>query len=95
MCVCIGVPLRNDFLRDKGALHAKSPTTRRYTQVLNQINPKLSQILINKNNLSIITKHSHNITRHQPNSYETQNKQKKERNAHVIKNQTTEEKKLK
>ena len=45
MCVCVGVPSRNDFLRNNGAIQAKPPTTKRYTQVLNQINAKVSQIL--------------------------------------------------
>ena len=58
--MCVRVPLRNDFLKDKGAIQAKSPTTKRYTQVLDQINAMESQILTKKNNLSIIPKHSKN-----------------------------------
>ena len=58
--MCVRVPLRNDFLKDKVAIQAKSPTTKRYTQVLDQINAKVSQILTKKNHLSTIPKHSEN-----------------------------------
>ena len=40
MYVCVGVSLKNDFLKNKGAIQAKSPTTKRYTQVLDQRNAK-------------------------------------------------------
>ena len=58
--MCVGVPSRNDFLMNKGAIQSKSPTTKRYTQVLDQINVMVSQILTKKNNLIIIPKHSQN-----------------------------------
>ena len=48
--MCVRVPLRNDFLRDKGVIQAKSPTTKRYTQVLDQVNAKVSQALTKENN---------------------------------------------
>ena len=58
--VCVRVPLRNDFLKDKGPIQAKSPTTKRYTQVLDQINAKVSQILTKekkkKNNTKAFSK---------------------------------------
>ena len=41
MCVCVVVSLRNDFLRNNGAIQAKPNTTKRYTQVLNQRNAKV------------------------------------------------------
>ena len=42
MCVCVRVPLRNDLLKDKVVIQAKSPTTKRYTEVLDKKNAKLS-----------------------------------------------------
>ena len=43
MCVVVVVvPIRNDFLKNKGAIQAKSPTTKRYTQALDQTNAKVS-----------------------------------------------------
>ena len=38
--MCVGVPIRNNFLRSKEAIQVKSPTTKRYTQVLDQTNAK-------------------------------------------------------
>ena len=58
--VCVRVPLRNDLLKEKVVVQAKSPTTKRYTEVLNQINAKVSQILTKKNNLSTIPRRSQN-----------------------------------
>ena len=88
MCMCVQVSLRNGFLKNKGALDAKSPTTKRYTQVLDQINAMISQILTKKNNLSTIPKHSQKLIRHQPNSCETQNnKIKKEKCMQITTNQ--------
>ena len=37
MCVCVEVPLRNDFLINKGAIQAQPPKTKRHTQVLKQM----------------------------------------------------------
>ena len=60
VCMCVRVSLRTCILKNKEALYAKSPTTKRFTQVLDQINVLVSQILTKKNNLSIIPKHSKN-----------------------------------
>ena len=48
VCMCVRVSLRNGFLENNEALHAKSPTTKRYTQVLDQINAMVSQFFTKK-----------------------------------------------
>ena len=48
VCMCVRVSLRNGFLKNKGALNAKTHTAKRYTQVLDQINAMVSQILTRK-----------------------------------------------
>ena len=74
--MCVRVSLRNGFLKNKGAFHGKSPTTKRYTQVLDQINAMVSQILTKEKQIDAqyqgILK---TISRYHPNSYEAQNKQ--------------------
>ena len=45
MCAWVGVPKINNFLKNKGDIQALFPTTKRYSNVLDQTNEKVSVVI--------------------------------------------------
>ena len=43
--MCVGVPIINNFLKNKGDIQAMFPTTKRYSNVLDQTNAKVFVVI--------------------------------------------------